>query len=63
MYLALLRGINVGGKNKVPMKDLVEIFMAVGSTGAPAATSRSMKQRKSAFEPQPSGRSPPFALR
>jgi uncharacterized protein (DUF1697 family) len=25
-YLALLRGINVGGKNKLPMKDLIEIF-------------------------------------
>jgi uncharacterized protein (DUF1697 family) len=29
-YLALLRGINVGGKNKLPMKDLVEIFMRAG---------------------------------
>ncbi len=29
-YLALLRGINVGGKNKLPMKDLVEIFTAAG---------------------------------
>jgi uncharacterized protein (DUF1697 family) len=25
-YVALLRGINVGGKNKLPMRDLVEIF-------------------------------------
>lgn len=25
-YVALLRGINVGGKNKLPMKDLVAIF-------------------------------------
>jgi uncharacterized protein (DUF1697 family) len=30
MYLALLRGINVGGKNKLPMKDLVEIFIEAG---------------------------------
>ena len=29
-YLALLRGINVGGKNKLPMKDLTEIFVAAG---------------------------------
>ncbi len=28
--LALLRGINVGGKNKLPMKDLVEIFVEAG---------------------------------
>lgn len=30
--LALLRGINVGGKNKLPMKDLVDIFAAAGCT-------------------------------
>jgi uncharacterized protein (DUF1697 family) len=29
-YLALLRGINVGGKNVLPMKDLVEIFREAG---------------------------------
>jgi len=29
-YLALLRGINVGGKNKLPMKDLVDICVEVG---------------------------------
>ena len=27
-YVALLRGINVGGKHKLPMKDLVEVFAA-----------------------------------
>jgi uncharacterized protein (DUF1697 family) len=26
-YVALLRGINVGGKNKLPMKDLAEMFV------------------------------------
>jgi uncharacterized protein (DUF1697 family) len=31
-YVALLRGINVGGKNKVPMKDLVEVFEGAGAT-------------------------------
>jgi uncharacterized protein (DUF1697 family) len=29
-YLALFRGINVGGKNKLPMKDLKTIFIAAG---------------------------------
>ena len=29
-YLALLRGINVGGKNKLPMKDLADMFIAAG---------------------------------
>ena len=29
-FLALLRGINVGGKNKVPMKDLSAMFVAAG---------------------------------
>ncbi len=29
-YVALLRGINVGGKNKLPMKDLAAIFAESG---------------------------------
>jgi uncharacterized protein (DUF1697 family) len=29
-YLALLRGINVGGKNRLPMKDLVALFVSAG---------------------------------
>src|SRR5271154_3180251 len=29
-HLALMRGINVGGKNTLPMKDLAEIFTAAG---------------------------------
>ena len=29
-YVALLRGINVGGNNKLPMKDLVSIFENAG---------------------------------
>lgn len=32
MHVALLRGINVGGNNKLPMKDLVAIFEAAGCT-------------------------------
>lgn len=31
-YIALLRGINVGGKHKVPMKDLKVIFESIGYT-------------------------------
>jgi uncharacterized protein (DUF1697 family) len=30
MILALLRGINLGGKNKVPMKDLTGMFVEAG---------------------------------
>lgn len=29
-HLALLRGVNVGGKNKLPMKALAEMFVAAG---------------------------------
>jgi uncharacterized protein (DUF1697 family) len=29
-YVALLRGVNVGGKNMLPMKDLAEMFAAAG---------------------------------
>jgi uncharacterized protein (DUF1697 family) len=29
-YLALLRGINVGGKNKLPMRDLIAMFVDAG---------------------------------
>ena len=32
-HIALLRGINVGGKNKLPMTDLVAIFTKSGCTG------------------------------
>ncbi len=31
-HLALLRGINVGGKHSLPMKDLAEIFTTAGCT-------------------------------
>lgn len=31
-YVALLRGINVGGKNMLPMKELAEIFATAGCT-------------------------------
>ncbi|MCC6525664.1 MAG: DUF1697 domain-containing protein, partial [Polyangiaceae bacterium] len=29
-HVALLRGINVGGKNKLPMKELVPLFEQAG---------------------------------
>ncbi len=29
-HVALLRGLNVGGKNRLPMKDLAEVFSAAG---------------------------------
>jgi uncharacterized protein (DUF1697 family) len=31
-YIALFRGINVGGKNSLPMKDLVSIFESLGAS-------------------------------
>jgi uncharacterized protein (DUF1697 family) len=31
-YLGLLRGVNVGGKNKLPMKDLAAMFVGAGCT-------------------------------
>ncbi len=31
-YVALLRGVNVGGKNKLPMADLAAIFTEAGCT-------------------------------
>jgi uncharacterized protein (DUF1697 family) len=31
VFVALLRGINVGGKNKLPMKDLVALFAQAGA--------------------------------
>jgi uncharacterized protein (DUF1697 family) len=30
IYVALLRGVNVGGKNKLPMKELVGLFVEAG---------------------------------
>lgn len=32
-YIALLRGINVGGKNKLPMKDLRALLEGLGASG------------------------------
>ncbi|MGI8687449.1 MAG: DUF1697 domain-containing protein [Thermomicrobiales bacterium] len=35
-YVALLRGINVGGKNKLPMKELLDLFVQAGCRDARA---------------------------
>ena len=32
-YVALFRGVNVGGKNKLPMKELAEMFTEAGCAG------------------------------
>ena len=32
-YVALLRGVNVGGRNKLPMVELRDAFTAAGCTG------------------------------
>src|SRR5262245_56905052 len=32
MQIALMRGINVGGKNRLPMAELIECFEAAGCT-------------------------------
>ena len=51
VYVALLRAINVGGKNKVPMSDLRLVFESLGLTDVktmlnPATSSLlRMKQR------------------
>ena len=29
-FVALFRGVNVGGKNLLPMKELIELFLQVG---------------------------------
>lgn len=36
VYVALLRGVNVGGHNKVDMKELTAVFSAAGMTSARA---------------------------
>jgi energy-coupling factor transporter transmembrane protein EcfT len=48
VYVALLRGINVGGKNRLPMKRLIEVFttlaaLALRSTSRAAMSSSSRR--------------------
>ena len=30
-HVALLRGINVGGRNRLPMRDLADLFISAGA--------------------------------
>jgi len=75
-YLALLRGINVGGKNKLPMKDLAEMFLAAGCTcaktfiqsgnvlfNAPAKVARQIAKTVPEQIEKRFGHRPPFVIR
>lgn len=75
-YAALLRGINVGGKNKLPMKDLAELFAAAGCRNvetyiqsgnvvfdAPASVARRVPQAISKAIEQQFGYRVPLVLR
>ena len=45
-YVALLRGINLGARNKVSMKDLKSSLTSLGLERAPAAKARSQLDRE-----------------
>ncbi|MCP3981788.1 MAG: DUF1697 domain-containing protein [bacterium] len=75
-HVALMRGINVGGKNKLPMKDLVTLFVDAGCTDvqtyiqsgnvvfhAPRDTLRHIPQRVSAAIADRFGYAVPVVLR
>src|SRR4051794_5558258 len=75
-YVALLRGINVGGKNKLPMKELAEIFAKAGCGGvktyiqsgngvftAPASLCDGLAEKVSKQIEKRFGHKPPMALR
>ena len=75
-YLALLRGINVGGKNKLPMKDLAAMFRDAGCTAvetfiqsgnvlfdAPPAVARQIPAIIPAQIEKRFGHRPPFVMR
>src|SRR4051794_32448847 len=76
VYVALLRGINVGGKNKLPMKDLAEIFATAGCGAvktyiqsgnvvfkAPATLCQGLAQKVSKQIEKRFGHLPPIILR
>ena len=42
-HVALLRGINVGGRNKVPMAELREVVASLGHTGVTAKLASSLE--------------------
>ena len=60
-YVALLRGVNVGGKNKLPMADLRDIFTAAGC----AAVQTYIQSGNVVFEAAPdlAGRMPEIVTR
>ena len=60
-YAALLRGVNVGGKNKLPMADLRDIFTAAGC----AAVQTYIQSGNVVFEAAPdlAGRVPEIVTR
>lgn len=75
-YLALLRGINVGGNNKLAMKDLAALFAELGCEGvqtyiqsgnvvfrAPEALARQVPERVSGAIAERFGLSVPIVLR
>ena len=74
--LALLRGINVGGKNKLRMKDLAEMFLKAGCTdvrtfiqsgnvlfNAPAKVAKQIAQTIPEQIEKRFGHRPPFVIR
>ena len=74
--VALLRGINVGGKNKLPMRELAELFVEAGAKNvrtyiqsgnvlfdAPPATARRIPGRVSALIAERFGLRVPVLLR
>ena len=75
-YLALLRGINVGGKNKLPMKDLAEMFLKAGCSevrtfiqsgnvlfNAPAKVAKQIARTVPEQIDKRFGHRPPFVIR
>jgi uncharacterized protein (DUF1697 family) len=41
VHVALLRGVNVGGKNRLPMKDLAALFVGAGCSDVVTSVARS----------------------
>jgi uncharacterized protein (DUF1697 family) len=76
IHLALLRGVNLGGKNRLPMKDLALIFAETGCVGvetyiqsgnvvfsAPTRTCEGLAEKVSRQIEKRFGHKPPVVLR
>lgn len=76
VHIALLRGVNVGGKNKLPMRELPDLFQSAGATAAQtyiqsgnvvfaanAAVARSMAEAVPKLIEDKFGFRPPIVLR